>query len=515
MYRLMIVDDEKQTRQGLSQWNGWHDLSVEVVACAENGKNALSMIDQVLPDLILCDIRMPEMDGLAFVEQIRTKHFPVKVIFISGYDDTSYLKKAIKLSAFDYLMKPIDLDELRQCVEKLIHEIENDKGREPYFSRALEVYEKGNKDLHHLIVENAVYSNNSTEHLDLVRKNVDDLPSPGRMIAVFAYHENSTLRNQFILDLLDSVPEISYAYHLPHNDNIYCAFMNCDCKSAEATAADIIHALKPHQYNPCVIGISSYFTDFSMIREALREALSVSEKVLYENTYSVVFYSPEATDAVDSHKSVFFGDVKNNISMEDSSSFKSWLGEETDRLISAKVTDRDACIKYYGSILHAVFAYLPESFQSDETLELNESEAILALSKMFSLEQLKEHILKYYTIICDILHMDSNGYASHSVRLACKYIDEHLSDEITVQQLGSIVNISPTYLCALFKHETGCTIGSYIRVHRLEYAAKLLKNGSLKLYDVAYEAGYPNPSHFSKLFKKQYGCTPSEYRDRI
>lgn len=510
----MIVDDEKQTRQGLSQWNGWHDLSVEVVACAENGKTALSMINQVLPDLILCDIRMPEMDGLTFVEQIKAKHFPVKVIFISGYDDTAYLKKAIKLSAFDYLMKPIDLDELRQCVENLIHEIENDKGREPYLSRALEVYEKGNKDLHHLIVENAIYSDDSAEHLDLVRKNVDDLPASGRMVAVFAYHENSALRNQFILDLLNSVPEISYAYHLPHNDNIYCGLMSCDCRSAEEIGGDIISAFKAHQYNPCIVSISSFFTDFSMIHGALEEALSISEKILYSNTYSVVIYSPEATNTADPHNPISIGDVKHSISMEDRSSFESWLGEETDRLISAKVTDRDACIKYYGSILHAVFAYLPESFQSDETLELNESEAILALSKMFSLEQLKEHILKYYTIIYDILHMDSNGYASHSVRLACKYIDEHLSDEITVQQLGSIVNISPTYLCALFKHETGCTIGSYIRVHRLEYAAKLLKNSSLKLYDVAYEAGYPNPSHFSKLFKKLYGCTPSEYRDR-
>ncbi len=514
MYRLMIVDDEKQTRQGLSQWSEWHNLSVDVVACVENGKKALSLIDQVLPDLILSDIRMPEMDGLEFVEELRLKRFPVRVIFISGYDDTAYLKKAIKLAAFDYLMKPIDLDELRRCVTKLIHEIESDEGRGSYFSRALEVYEKGNKAFHKSIVENAIYVNNSEEHINLIRKNVDDLPSSGRMVAVFAYHSNNTLRGQFVLDLMDSIPGISYSYHLPHTDHVYCCLMNCDQRSETDIANSIIDTLKPYQYYPCVVGISSYFTDFCMIPKALKEVLLVSESVLYLDSYSAVFYSPEMEDTSGSHNTISFGDTKQISSLVDKPAFKKWIEEETARLISMRITDRDSCVKYYGNILHMIFAELQESFQSDEVSELNESEAILALSKMFNLKQMESHILKYYTIIYDIIHLDFDGSAGHSVRMACKYIDEHLADEISIQQLGGIVNISPTYLCALFKHETGQTIGSYLRSHRLEYAAKLLQTSSLKLYDVAYKVGYPNPSHFSKLFKKQYGCTPSEYRER-
>ncbi len=514
MYRLMIVDDEKQTRQGLSQWNGWHDLGVEVVACAENGRKALSLIDQVLPDLILSDVRMPEMDGLELVEQIRQKHFPAKVIFISGYDDTAYLKKAIKLSAVDYLMKPIDLDELHLCVERLIDELEKDENRNQYFSRALEVYEKGNKALHRAIVEHTIYVNNTAEHMRIISKSIDDLPSSGRMVSVFAYHENNVFRNQYALDLLDSVPEMSYSYHPPYKDHVYCGVMDCSERSPDDISNNIVDLFKSKGYFPCIVGISTYFSDFYGIRNALEEVLSVSEEVLYLEPYTTVFYSAGFEKDRSTVKAIEQVRPKYIISMEKKTEFEGWVEKETERLISTKTIDRNGCINYYADILHTIFSALPASYQSDETSELNESEAILELSKMYNLIQMKKHVLKYYTIVYDILHMDSNEYASHSVRMACKYIDEHLAEEITIQQLGIEVHITPTYLCALFKHKTGQTIGTYVRIRRLEYAAKLLRTSNLKLYDIANKAGYPNPSHFSKLFRKQYGCTPSEYRDQ-
>lgn len=514
MYRLMIVDDEKQTRQGLAQWDGWHDLSVEVVACVENGRKALSLIDQVLPDLILTDVRMPEMDGLELVDQIRRKNFPIKVIFISGYDDTAYLKRAIKLSAVDYLMKPIDLDELHLCVEKLIDELENDGSRNQYIYRALEVYEKGNKALHRAIVEHAIYVNNNVDHMHLISQSVDDLPSSGRMIAVFAYHESNAFRNQYVLDLLDSIPGISYSYHVPYKNHVYCGVMDCNNRTPEDLSKDIVNLFKLRGYFPCVIGISTYFTEFCSIKNALREALSVSDDVLYLEPYTTVIYSPGYEERRNTAKAIELAKPNHFVSMDNKSEFERWIDEETDRLIFAKTIDRNECIKYYADILHAIFSVLPISFQTDETSELNESEAILDLSKMYNLIQMKQYVLKYYTYIYDILHMNSNGYASHSVRMACKYIDEHLAEEITVQQLGIAIHITPTYLCALFKHITGQTIGTYVRVRRLEYAAKLLRTSNLKLYDIASKVGYPNPSHFSKLFRKEYGCTPSEYRDQ-
>lgn len=119
MIKLVIVDDEKMIREGLANTIPWSDLGVEVVGTAGNGQAALEIIKYKKPHIVLTDIRMPKMDGLQLLKTISEEYPKIKVVMLSGYDEFSYAQQAIKYGATDYILKPVNAEELQKLVKKL------------------------------------------------------------------------------------------------------------------------------------------------------------------------------------------------------------------------------------------------------------------------------------------------------------------------------------------------------------------------------------------------------------
>lgn len=127
MYKLMIVDDEYNIRDGLVNVIPWKNYGVEVVGEASNGVEALDKFKKLLPDIVITDIHMDEMNGLEFAEKARQEKPDVKMIILSGYDQFEYAKKAIEIKVFSYILKPVLPEELVEIVQKLIFEMEEDR----------------------------------------------------------------------------------------------------------------------------------------------------------------------------------------------------------------------------------------------------------------------------------------------------------------------------------------------------------------------------------------------------
>ena len=105
----MLVDDEEEVRKSIIRKIDWSAAGFEVIGDAENGKEALEKIDQIEPDVVLTDIRMPYMDGLSMAEAIRQRHPSIKIVIFSGFDEFEYAKKAIKLNVIEYILKPVNV----------------------------------------------------------------------------------------------------------------------------------------------------------------------------------------------------------------------------------------------------------------------------------------------------------------------------------------------------------------------------------------------------------------------
>ena len=119
LYRIILVDDEEEVRKGIIRKIDWSSLGFEVVGDAENGAEALERIEQLEPEVVMTDIRMPFMDGLTLTEKIRQKYPSMKVLIFSGFDDFEYAQQAIKLNVTEYILKPVNVEELSEILRRV------------------------------------------------------------------------------------------------------------------------------------------------------------------------------------------------------------------------------------------------------------------------------------------------------------------------------------------------------------------------------------------------------------
>lgn len=119
LYRIILVDDEEEVRKSIIRKIDWEAVGFSVVGDAENGEDALEKIEALEPDVVLTDIRMPYMDGLTLAERIRQKYPSMKIVIFSGFDDFEYAKKAIKLNVTEYILKPVNVEELTAILKRI------------------------------------------------------------------------------------------------------------------------------------------------------------------------------------------------------------------------------------------------------------------------------------------------------------------------------------------------------------------------------------------------------------
>lgn len=124
MYKLVIADDEYEIRNGLSHYFPWSDIGFEVVKLAENGKEALTYIETHCVDVLLCDIKMPLLTGIDVAKTIYTNHRDIKIIFLSGYKDFNFAKKAMEYGVKDYILKPTKYNELVDVFSRIKKELD-------------------------------------------------------------------------------------------------------------------------------------------------------------------------------------------------------------------------------------------------------------------------------------------------------------------------------------------------------------------------------------------------------
>ena len=161
LYRIILVDDEEEVRKGIIRKIDWNRLGFEVVGDAENGAEALEKIEQLEPEVVMTDIRMPFMDGLTLTERIRQKYPSMKVLIFSGFDDFEYAQQAIKLNVTEYILKPVNVEELSEILTRVKKNLDEEISQRRDAALLRESYQKS------LPILRAVFLN------DLVRGTAD------------------------------------------------------------------------------------------------------------------------------------------------------------------------------------------------------------------------------------------------------------------------------------------------------------------------------------------------------
>lgn len=523
MYQIFVVEDEMLIRQNIRRMI--ENMKGPYACCGEasDGEMALSIMQDVMPDILLTDIRMPFLDGFELIKHARAMMPWLKVAVISGYDDFEYARKAISLGVDSYLLKPVSGQELAQEVHKLGQRIDEERAART----ASEGIEREEIDtaLRQHYMQQLLYSRSNTgDFLEKARMlKLDIVRSCYRTVLFHFDGEESGIRQLLNpLRRIFSEQEIEL-YYFNQSDDVTVLFYGNDSDELVGRIYRFISILRHEVREICpvvTVVMSSQVNRLSEIASACSAAWDLFNKVRMVSAGQVI----DADDAA--QLAVSFLDFSEPFG----STFR-------QKLQYCKVTDLEALLdetlngparQQFDSVLMRYYALVGilriavdmicaknrNSNASDVAAQIVAGCDITAASgKRDTFRQTALCLLGKAVSTNSENAMYQKHY--HVLARAEEYIDENFCDpNISLMSVAGHVGMSAAHFSTVFSQTFGRSFITYLTEKRIEKARELLTMTDMKLADIAMEIGYNEPNYFSHVFKKTVGITPKEYRNR-
>lgn len=517
MYRILIADDEQNIREGLEDLVQRKASRWEVAALAKDGKDAMEKARETLPDAILTDICMPHLNGLDFLETIRTEMPDTKLLVLSGYDQFDYAVQALRIGVSDFLLKPLESFRLLEVLDRLAEELDGQAEKrsqaeemhlqtkkdgilllEQFFVRALfgTIEQKQGEQMDPRLAGSnycCVVCDASEEFRETVERFLQQrleedvyaislrLGAPGQMVMVFWSQCKAENPQNFFLQLHQLLAAVAV-----------------QCRK---TADQDVHFF-----------MGKIVTSPQKLRHSYRQALDAKNYVFPEQAQQITTYKDtlESSFAVcpqiprqmekDIAAAVKCGNER--AFFEGCDALMQWFREER---IQNAVYIR-MCIL---SLCYAILRDNREGQNMSYYEFTNFQKEIMGAS---SLEELRTHFENFVQL--SWMNQRNVGMQHQSLKQRVESIvEENLGNiDFSLDVVAGRLFISPNYLRQLFKQESGQTFTEFLTEKRMLHAKMLLGNPKVKIGDVAEWCGYADSRYFSSCFKKFWQMTPSEYQ---
>lgn len=536
MLRVFLAEDESIIRETLRDTVPWGQYGYAFAGEAGDGEMALPLIRQVKPDVLITDIRMPFMDGLALSELVSREFPEMKIVIISGYDDFEYAQQAISIGVERYLLKPITKKALLDVLEEIKEKIEGERANRGYlaqFHREAQEYEQYTR---RVFFERIVAGQLSVQQIYETAGKLDiDLRAQCYTIAFFSvlpersgsagsYSEPGARLRDALLEHFLKYPE----YVLVHwTLAAYAVLIKGDSARMDElarrcvdTVRDQYGAYAPEQDWYVAVGrptqrlstLPACFEEVSRLW-AYRHILP-RQHVLTADTVSFLTgtgsdFQLDHLDAGKVDPAILTGVMQSAGTQEIPSFVDEYLHSVEEALSS----------KPFCQYLMLSVRFTAARFAA--ALGVSQQEVFAPLTcldmvgRNVTAADLKEYLSAILLRTLELRDRASSSQCRQLLRQAVAYIDSHFTDEsLSLNQVAREVNISANYLSAVFSQEIGATFTEYVTGKRMERAKELLRTTDKRSGEVAAAVGYRDPHYFSFLFKKTQGCTPRDYRGK-
>ncbi len=496
MYTAFIVDDESKVINGLIKHVSWEQLNTSVVGYSKNGNEALNKILDLNPDIVITDIFMPGINGIQLMEQCRGKSSSTFIVF-SGYSEFEYAKAAIRLEAVDYLIKPVNIEEIEQTIIKAQKKIDKNR-QQSIIPHSME-----------LPVSNILGSNYEDIHL----------LKPYEAYIPFLLEFHNATGNDIAMGCIASLLAVKWERY-----QLY--FVKAQQKYlvlAAVSSAAFIQSIRKSLTNKLKDLLAEYGDIFywgmgCIVTETgkLRMSISAAHEILEFCKFSQSQLEHDAEQLISDslEEDEMINQIANVILMlsSDEEAYK-LINLFMKNLLQKKLNVEHIKAKYL-ELLYGIrdqfykitndFTELPLSWEKDILIPvISATNADDAKSIFYSFL----HLLRQNSI----LQKDGNRI-TNVIRIK-QYIQNHLGENINLNSIADSVNMNSAYVSYLFKQEAGMNLFNYITEQRIHYAKHLLKNTNKKVMEIAELCGYDDQGYFCQVFKKQTGMTASEYRN--
>ncbi|MBM7579644.1 response regulator transcription factor [Jeotgalibacillus terrae] len=485
--KLLVVDDEQMITRGLAETIEWEEHRVIVTHTAQNGIEALDIIAHNDIDIVITDINMPEMNGIKLAEEIMKNHSHIKVIVLSGYDEFEYAQGAMRFNVKDYLLKPVNIDELLKRVNKLTEEI---------ISERTGMYK----------------SQLRTQLSDLIykKRKSSSLPS-GFLIGTEmrdcdfekTIHEEliGQVKGQWVAEVETICSLAGQAVSVFSADNQLITYIRSDRK---VLSHEELSGLNRNLTK--LLGAEFVTAYISYISEG--EELKSDFDLLINTLGRSAFLDRTVLDC-EQHQPVEIEELPHSLIMNivslmksEQSAFNEVAGELTAYASTTGWT--------VSKLIQHVSQITKDQLGIEPAHEIKREFVINTKS------YLKETITFYFEGIHHQLIQDfQDGGTSWLMVQASNYIKEHFKYDLKASEVANVINISAGYFSQLIKQETGMHFNDYLHHIRLEHAKKLLKETSYKVFEIGEMVGYKDYKYFVHIFKKNIGESPTQYRKSV
>jgi len=561
--KALLVDDEKPILQNLRAVLPWADLDIEVIGLARNGVQALDLAREHRPDLILCDIRMPVMDGIEFLRWLRETDEEAEVVMLTGYQDFNYARSVIPYGVRDYVLKPIRYDELTALIERLSRAIrERRRARDSEQSRLDQAMHLAyEKMLHDLLTDNAPAP---------PQRWIDgEEPERWRFVMMLADIDGYAQRcrgvpererKMWLVAARDAMRDALAAEGLRHavlpmREGEWCVLVEPAGASVIGDGADGPHdpagrrrvepgdpaggaayepsnpagpgaddlrgragrwavllqeAAQAHAGFPLTVGIHPAEITIHDLSRVLR-SLQRTVHLAADRNRSVLWNDGTAGD--EERREELWGPVGRLIAAL--KRVDRGRVEEALRLLAARLQAESArSLARAEKAAHFIALYLLREMRALGALTAEQEDEIWRLVELADrVSDMLAAVRRIVELSLETTERQKTG--DRLMHIAKDYIDRNLSRDLGVDEVAGHLGISASYFSLLFKQHFGVTFLEYVTAERVELAKSLLLLTDRSIADIGRSVGYAERRYFNKVFHKVTGELPSAYRERM
>lgn len=534
LYRIILVDDEEEVRKGIIRKIDWETLGFQVVGDAENGEEALEMIEQLEPDMVMTDIRMPYMDGLTLSAKIRQKYPSIKILIFSGFDDFEYAQQAIKLNVTEYILKPVNVEELTEILNRVHENLDEEIEQRRDVRRLRESYQRSLPIIRELFLNDLVKGNAdmTTAEEKLREYQVDILDARKWLVAVINMEPEEAAEGlPATLHRERELIPISVKQLVEDHLKSYCRF------TVFSDTAGLVLLLAVDEDNTQT-GLINLFEDICKeIKKILQVTVTVGIGHSAPNLAQLDKAYQSAADAlgykaiVGTGKPIYINDMepvgrgrllldsKDEADLVAAVKFggREAIGQVVQTLIG-RMDDAKVHVRQYQVYMISIINCLTKLMQQyDLNLDhmFEQEEPYLAmLTGMPNRENFAAWLIRVACRLHEELNLERDKTTRKVILDAKQYIQDHYTDpDLSVEMICRELHMSPAYFSTVFKKETGQSYVAYLTEIRLNRAVELLNETDDKTYVIAKKVGYQEQNYFSYVFKKKFGVSPTRYRD--
>ncbi|MCU6707899.1 response regulator [Paenibacillus sp. J5C_2022] len=554
--KAMLVDDELPILNNLTVVLPWEELGFQLVALARNGQEAMERYRESEPDLILCDIRMPVMDGMKVLSEVRKLGKPCEIVMLTGYQDFEYTRTAIQHGVRDYILKPIDYEHLERTVRKLGEEIR-------YRKQEAQLAEERWRQLTRIAYEKMLYDTLlgiSSQSASYMPGDEQALSEGGRysMLLVDIDHYaqlsmswNHADRKQWNCDIrkvlekalrkkalgdgviaVDGDNQLRHwsGHHAGTADSVDHHYTVLQLREGEWCIL-IGHADgerwtngEAEQWKSCIQEAVGGNNGLSVSVVFHRQAMPLSELastykhlqllVLQQGSDALTELQADRTDGDAADRDGVKGlwhaldAVLSALRQLDQPGMKRALQQLQSRYLSGPEAGFDRGEK----LVHYMLIHLLREMREMDILAAEEEEDVWQrLQHSVGVNDVMEVILQ---LVDGAMEKAFSKRSSELLMLSAKeYIHSRLSSDLGVDELAGHLGISGSYFSMLFKSHFGETFVEYVTRQRMELAQRMLLTTDKTVTEIGTQAGYSERRYFTKVFHKHTRMTPSEYRE--